>query len=179
MKSNVLWSPLKLKENIIIYSVSNFGEVKCHAHTTLQKDGKYLTVQERILKPFKNQDGYLMVDIDRKKLKVHQLVAKAFIPNPYDKEQVNHKDGDKTNNRVSNLEWLTPKENVHHAIEIGLRTRGGQPKKVAQFTLDGELITEYPSVKEASEITGINKRSIANCATGARNHAGKFKWTYV
>lgn len=178
VKSNVLWRPLELKENIILYSISNYGDVKCHAHTTLQKDGKYLTIQERILKPFKNNQGYLIVDINRNKVMVHRLVAENFIPKIIGKDIVNHKDGNKENNRVSNLEWVSSKENTLHAIEYGLRPRGRQPKPVNQFTLDGEFVSSYPSVKEASEKTGVNKRSIASCANGSRNKAGNFKWSF-
>ena len=178
-KTNVLWRPIELKENIIIYSISNYGEVKCHAHTTLQKDGKYLTVQERILKPFKNNPGYCIVDVNRNKVPVHRLVAENFLPEIPGKNFVNHRDGNKENNRVSNLEWVSPKENTIHAIEQGLRPRGRQPKPVARFTLNGEYLDSFPSVKEASEKKGVNKRSIASCANGARNKAGNFKWSFV
>lgn len=178
-KSNVLWRPLKLEGTIVIYSVSNHGDVKCHAHTTLQKDGKYLTVQERILTPFQDRQGYLNVDINRTKFRVHRLVAENFITKIPDRDVVNHRDGDKSNNRVSNLEWSTPRENTKHAIDSGLRPRGRQPKPIAMFGLDGVYLKEFPSIKEASAITGINKRSIANCANGARNKAGEYKWSFV
>lgn len=180
-KSNVLWRPIVMKENMIIYSVSNYGDVKCHAHTTLQKDGKYLSVTEKFLKPGTDTQGYPMVNLGGVKTeKIHRLVAKAFIPNPFNRPYVNHKDGVRSNNRVSNLEWVSAKENTQHAIEMGLRPRGGRKeKKVAMFTMEGVFIKEFPSVKNAHEITGINKRSIASCANGSRNKAGNYKWAFV
>ena len=177
---DALWRPILVKENIIIYSVSNKGQVKRHACTVLQKDGKYLTVQERILKTFDDDRGYPQVDINRSTLSVHRLVAEAFIPNHENKPTVNHKDGNKQNNSVSNLEWATHMENVHHAIDTGLRPRGGQTKKIAQYTLDGEYIQTFDSVLEAGKAVGTGKpSSIARCARGYRNKAYGYKWSYV
>ena len=72
-----------------------------------------------------NSNGYLKVQLslrgDKKQLLVHRLVALHFIPNPYEHPYVNHKDGDKTNNHLENLEWVTPSENAQHALETGLR----------------------------------------------------------
>lgn len=68
-----------------------------------------------------NSNGYLIVTLNGKQLAVHRLVAKHFIPNPYDYDQINHKDGNKTNNNVSNLEWCTAKDNIQHALQTGLR----------------------------------------------------------
>jgi hypothetical protein len=180
MSKDVLWKPILLKDNIVIYSVSNEGQVKRHACTVLQKDGKCLTVRERILKTFDDDRGYPQVDINRKTLSVHRLVALAFIPNPDDKPTVNHKDGNKKNNDMSNLEWNTHYENVHHAIELGLRPRGGQIKKISQLTLNGEFVKTYDSVLEAGEAVGAkDASSIARCARGYRNKAYGYKWIYV
>lgn len=177
---DALWRPILVKENIIIYSVSNKGQVKRHACTVLQKDGKYLTVKERILKSFDDDRGYQQVDINRRTISVHRLVAESFIPNPSDKPTVNHKDGNKHNNDVSNLEWATHMENVHHAIDTGLRPRGGQTKKIAQYSLDGEYIQTFDSVLEAGKSVGSSKpSSIARCARGYRNKAYGYKWSYV
>lgn len=96
------------------YDISTFGRVKSI------KDGK-----EKILMPFFDKDGYLQIALSKngivKKFKIHRLVAQAFIANPDGKPQVNHIDGNKFNNHVSNLEWCTNRENNIHAVKTGLR----------------------------------------------------------
>lgn len=73
------------------------------------------------LKPYINSSGYLMVSLsNRKKHCIHKLLAAHFIPNPENKKQVNHKDGNKLNNQLNNLEWATPSENMKHAYKSGL-----------------------------------------------------------
>ena len=98
------------------YQVSNFGRVKRIPYTCYYKDGvRRRDFPEKILKGGLNQDGYYAVDLQGVKTNlVHRLVAEAFIVNPLCKPCVNHIDGDKTNNHVSNLEWVTSKENTQH-----------------------------------------------------------------
>lgn len=105
------WRPVKGYEGL--YEVSNLGQVR-----------SFYSGEAKILKPYVDKDGYLCVHLHKNgkgyAKKVHRLVASAFIPNIGDKPQVNHIDGDKTNNTVDNLEWVTSKENMHHAWETGL-----------------------------------------------------------
>lgn len=98
----------------------------------------------------------------RKNYLVHRLVAKYFIPNLYNKEQVNHIDGNKLNNHINNLEWLTPKENMKHAFDIGLYKKfnnqvyknkfGEQHNRSIKIECNGII---YNGISEASRITGI------------------------
>jgi hypothetical protein len=107
---------------------------------------------------------------------VHRLVALAFIPNPKNRKMVNHKNGNKTDNRVENLEWATPKENSSHAVSTNLQK--GHPKKVQQYKLDGTFVRTFDSISEASEKTGASDRHISCVCKGKRKTTGGFVWKY-
>lgn len=115
---------------------------------------------------------------------VHRCVASAFIPNPTNLPQVNHKDGDKTNNKVSNLEWVSSRENMIHARTIGLHVSDGD-KAVMQIK-DGRTVAIYKSMSEASRVTGINRGNIASVCRNyvtkdGRKHltAGGYVWKMI
>lgn len=146
------------------------------------------------------RNGYLCVSLCNKGLcktiNVHRIIAGTFIPNPENKPQVNHINGIKIDNRVENLEWVTQSENAIHAIKKGLFTppqknRLDLSKEVYQYDLQGNFIKKFPSVNEASRITGIIQRHISSCARGGEfrisggvkkfvktNKAGGYKWSY-
>lgn len=124
IKDIEIWKDIKDLPN---YQISNLGRVKSKERITNVgiKNVKQIKRKERILKLFHNKKGYTQVVlyVDKKPypVKIHRLVAEAFIPNPENKPQVNHIDGNKQNNRVDNLEWCTCKENMEHSYKIGLR----------------------------------------------------------
>lgn len=93
-----------------------------HELYTLYENGEvYSGKSDKLIKPRTNPNGYLFVTLDGKQLSIHRLVALHFLPNPYGYPQVNHIDGDKTNNHINNLEWCTSIQNNNHALETGLR----------------------------------------------------------
>lgn len=128
------------------------------------------------LKPYIQHDGYLLVGLfkDKKiyaKL-VHRLVAQAFIPNPENKPQVNHKNGIKTDNCVSNLEWVTNSENILHSYrELGRKT----PPKKKIINSKGEI---FNGLREAGRITGISNSSIWCALNHIQKTAGNLTWRY-
>lgn len=119
------WLPIKNYEGL--YEVSETGLIKALARTVEVKNQKPRKLKERILKPSSHKTlKYLQVSLWKdgkgKSFYLHKLVAETFIDNPLDKPEVNHLDGDRLNNRVSNLEWTTRVENAEHAVNTGLRT---------------------------------------------------------
>ena len=146
-----------------LYEVSDKGRVKS------LKYGK-----EKILKPSNNPRGYLQVclykDGNRKQLLVHRLAAEAFIQNPNNLETVNHKDEDKTNNTVGNLEWMTLEDNIIYS----------QARQVQMFDKKtGELLATFPSTREAERVTGIDQSSISKCCKGKRKSTGGYIWCFT
>ena len=114
-------------------------------------EGKVLNLANNsYLSPIKNPNGYLKVGLadgngSHKQLSIHTLVARHFIPNPYGYPHVNHKDGDKTNNHVNNLEWCSHQQNVNHALETGLRKgymSADDKEKCLQQVIEGKQVKD-------------------------------------
>lgn len=163
-----------------LYKVSNLGRVKSLNYNRTRKERLFDLHLRR---------GYLYVVLSKncisKKFSVHRLVATTFIENPDNLPQVNHKDEDKTNNRVDNLEWCTAEYNINYGTHnarglktLKLRNRKKAPKEVLQFTKDGKFVNEYPSIHEAGRCTLINQGNIWACCDGRYKSAGGYIWKY-
>lgn len=167
------------------YQVSNFGRIKSTREWRGNKYKERYAECDKLLSGYVGNTGYIFVHLDGKNCTLHRLVAKAFIPNPYNMPQVNHKDGNKLNNCVENLEWCTNKENAIHARESGLLSERDyvcgmkNGKKVIQYDLQMNVIKVWDSAKKAGRELKIDCSCITKCCRGKRAKCGGYKWQYV
>ena len=184
------WTDIKGYENL--YQISKEGEEK----------SLYFN-KEKILKQHIMKNGYHQVSLYKDGIKtkflVHRLVALNFLPNPNSLPQVNHIDGNKSNNSIENLEWISQIDNMKHAFENNLVTTITEKKKVAcsengkkafqvflqkhrkpvlQFDKNENFIQKWTYASEASQVLNIDTSSILKCCQQQRKTAGGFKWQF-
>ena len=162
-KMKETWKPVVGYEGI--YEVSNVGNVRRVLGNGKYRQRKLVFGSRRYYEVMLSKDNQIQLWL------VHRLVALAFIPNPDDSPQVNHKDGDRTNNKVSNLEWVTAKANQLHSRRVLLNA--------VHPVLCIEKNIVYPSLAIAADLTGACSNHIWKVIHGRRNTAGGYHWKAV
>jgi hypothetical protein len=175
-----IWKPAKDYEGL--YEISNQGRVR----GLDRKDPRGITVKGVILKFQEDKDGYYRVNLcksgKKKPFRVNRLVAINFIENPDNLPVVNHKDGNKKNNKVENLEWCTRSENDLHAFRTGLRVpyNGGTNKHIAKVDIHTNKILEtYASITEAASEIGVTTQAVTSCAHGRSRTCKGYNWIFI
>ena len=183
-----LWKDIEGYEGL--YKISNMGNV---LSLNFGAKNNRLSGKQQLLKISRSSSGYYHVQlwnngVSSTKL-IHILVADAFIPKPSGKTEVNHIDGNKANNTVLNLEWVTPKENLTHAVENGLKRKSPMlgrtgrknvlSKPVLQIGTDGSIVKKWDSTYDAQQEGGFNQNSIRSCACGFTKTYKGFVWRYA
>lgn len=201
MEQGEIWKDVKGYEGY--YQVSNLGRVK-GVERFVRQGNSIRHVKERLVKIYRGGHGYLCAtlckDKKSKTITVHRLIAKAFIPNPDNKPEVDHINTNRTDCRLENLRWVTHAENMrnplsqqsiksnsktHEALRKSIKTkierkRKTAPKRVYQFSINREFIAEYESAREASRVTGLTAMTIAEVSRGGlrgRQSCGGYLWS--
>lgn len=162
-----VWKPVQGYEHL--YSVSNMGNVRRERKTNSGEAGSYLATVT-------DSGGYKRVSLfangKATRFYVHRLVASAFVDGCG--RDVNHIDGNKKNNKSINLEWVSHKENMDKAVDLGLIK--SHPVRQSR---DGKEIAVYPSLCEMSRVTGFNKQNVSKCCNGKRQRAYGYEWSWT
>jgi hypothetical protein len=145
-------------------------QLKNYQNYSVTKEGTVINNKtNRELKPINGSDGYYYVGLSNKskvkRFAIHRIVASAFLSNDENKREVNHINGIKTDNRLENIEWVTPSENMKHAYKFGLKIANRKTIN-NKFVLDTETGIFYNSAREASRLLGINENTLRGYLTG-------------
>lgn len=164
------------------YSVSNLGRVRSNERFYEMPNGSLKHLPTIIMKETTSGCGYkrvkLLLNGKPKIMLVHRLVALAFIPNPNNYRCVNHKDENKQNNNVNNLEWCTHKYNSNYGTAIE-RCRKKCWKPIIQYTPDGKEVRRWNSIIEASQTLNVCKKGISSACRGKYHTSGGYIWKFV
>ena len=191
MKREEIWKPIKGYEGL--YEVSNTGKCRSLDHYITRVINGGLSkrlFKGKVLRNHTGGNGYVMMSLSKegivKHFCLHRLVAEAFIPNPNNFKCINHKDENKLNNSVDNLEWCTHKYNDNYGTRPQRlsETHLKNPPRfrmVAQYSKNGEFIKTFHSATSASREIGIDSSWVIACCRGTKGAltAGGFKWKYA
>lgn len=192
------WRPVVGYEDYL--EVSDEGYIRRIPRWVNHRWGSQILLKPKILARYKNNTGYYFTktEICRKTVHIciHKAVAEAFIPNVQNKPQIDHIDGDKSNNRVTNLRWVTNRENFDYSVEMGLRENSfkalennrNNPLRIQKmkeaniskgtpnycYTEDNILVAEYRSYGEAARAVGTSPSHVRDCCVGRRKRCKGF-----
>lgn len=162
-----IWKPIIGYENL--YEVSSKGRVKSIARVINRKNGRKQFVKEKLIAPANNGKGYYRVRLAKNgkntAYALHRLVASSFIPNPKELPEINHKDEDKSNNIVENLEWCDRAYNMNYGTRKS-RAALANSTPIIQIDADGKLVKEWVSCVEAARQLDIHYQNIDQCVRG-------------
>lgn len=175
---NEIWKDIKDYEGL--YQVSNLGRVKSLERLTTWQDRGRRIMPQRIMSLEVTRQGYLRIMLakegTRTRFQVHRLVAAAFIQNPNNLPFINHKDEEKANNVVENLEWCTSQYNNTYN-DRAIKANEWRRRKIIQYKLNGEYVATWESISKAARETKTNASNICECVNGNRNKTRNgFMW---
>ena len=163
-----------------LYQVSNKGRIKSICSHVRLQNGELMKKKPHILKP-QNRCGYRCVNLFKdgrsRTVNIHRLVAESFLCNPHNYEVVNHKDENRANNNVDNLEWCTYAYNINYGTAKRRRAIS-QGKVVIQLDKNGRFIKRHLTLMDACRDTGVDFRNISLCCNRRRKTAGGYHWKF-
>ena len=191
MNHEEIWKAVPGYEGL--YEISSLGRIRSVSHPRSGKKWSHRKEGRVLLPSYNKANGYLSVclckDGEHHHAYLHRLVAAAFLPNPSNLPFVNHKDENKRNNDAGNLEWCSHLYNIRYGTGMQRRlqsiaeSKRGRcyPKRIAQYTRDGQLVATYSSSEEAARALGCNGSNIRTCARQERGvkQSNGYVWRYV
>ena len=186
-QNNILWVTF-IPFNIFICMEEIYYQITDYPNYEVNINGGIRNKEtKKTLLPILNTTGYYKVSLFKdkksKSCSIHRIVALTLIPNPHNLKEINHIDGDKSNNSVKNLEWCSRKDNAKHSYNLGLQKakRGKENplhKPVEQYTLDNVFIKKWDCVMDIERELGIKNGAISNCCLGKSKKSHNFIWKY-